>query len=152
MKRSQLFLCWTFTRLHVTKYLAFCLLLTPSIQLCYQLKALCANGSNPTGLPCPAPERIWTWHWGLVKSQCLCKLTDTKRQLCLELSQELQASARATTSPPSTCVVSSCHCDTVATEPQGVCQPIFFKSFLSAIALLTNVLGQIRTFPRMSLH
>lgn len=33
MKRSQLFLCLMFTRLHVTKYLAFCLFPTPSIQL-----------------------------------------------------------------------------------------------------------------------
>ena len=57
MKISQLFLCWTFTRLHVTKYPAFCLvppLLHPILQL-YQLNVLDANESTPMGLPCPAP-------------------------------------------------------------------------------------------------
>lgn len=94
----------------------------------------------------PALKSICTWHWDLTKSQCLWKLTDTKRQLCSELSQELQASACAMTGPPSTCVVSSCHCDTVATEPHGIHQPIFFKSFLSVIALLQMFLAKLGHF------
>lgn len=54
MKISQLFLCWTFTRLHVTKHPAFRLVPVPPIQLYYQLNGSQANASTPTGLHGPA--------------------------------------------------------------------------------------------------
>lgn len=48
-----------------------------------------------------------------------------------------------TTGPPNTCIPSSCHCDTVAVEPCGICQPIFFKSILSMIAFLQMFLAKL---------
>lgn len=87
MKISQLFLCWTFTRLHVTKYPAFCLvppLLHPILHLTLlptkHVRRKWIDSHGPS-LP-PKIVWPWPWPWDLVGKKktplCLWKLTQKK--------------------------------------------------------------------------
>lgn len=160
MKISQLFLCWTFTRLHVTKYPAFCLvppLLHPILQLYYQLNVLDANESTPMGLPCPAPQNSMTMtltlRFGGKKTNLHVFENSPRRK-----QQQLCPRARWETTL-CTCQEPSRHVCLFLSPlwPQGLWSPVglsadtFQQAFSFSESFLTHVLGQMRTLSRVSL-
>lgn len=150
MKRSQLFLCLTFTRLHVTKYLPFVYspplpsnLLSPKGIMSKWIK------SHRPALPCPS--KAYAHGTGIWQKVSVFESYPTLRQLCSELSG----------------VASFCTChDKPAQHMCCFFLPLWhgghratwhssadiFQVFSLCDSSLTNVLGQIRTLPRMSLH
>lgn len=152
MKISQLFLCWTFTRLHVTKYPAFCLvppLLHPILHLTLlPTKHVRRKWIDSHGPSLP-PKIVWPWPWpwdlvGKKKNTSMSLKThpEESSSSCVPGLGKKQPSAPAR-SPAGMCVSSSRHCDPRGCGAPWVCQPILFnKPFLSLRAFLPMFLAK----------
>lgn len=121
MKTSQLFLCQKLTRLHVTQRPAPPLN-TLSSSLLHQTHYQPME-SHELAL---SPRRIKTAP-GFGKSR-----TATKAAATVRFRMKVCACGNK---PSRHAYSSSCHCDSVALEPPGLCQPGHFKSLFSAAAL-----------------
>lgn len=161
MKISQLFLCWTFTRLHVTKYPAFCLvpsLLHPILYLTLlstkRVRRKWLDSHGPS-LP-PKIGWPWPWPWDLVGEKekttlCLWKRTHMEAAAAVSPGSARNWPLHVPGAPRHVCSFLP------PLWPQGLCSPVglsadtFQQVFSFRESFLTHVLGQMRTLSRMSL-